>query len=123
MNAQTLGFPSSATARWLPRFAALALLFLAILFGSSAWASEGYNFGSDTTYRTLFEPDGRFGILNPRLIIWIFAQLHLLFAAFVLAVPMFAVIIEVIGLIQKDRVKGKQYDELAHEFTRLLGTA
>ena len=123
MNAQPLGIPSSTNARWLPSSAALALLFLAILFGSSAWASEGYNFGGDATYRTLFEPEGRFGILNPRLIIWILAQLHLLFAAFVLAVPMFAVIIEVIGLIQKDRAKGQQYDDLAHEFTRLLGTA
>ena len=54
MNAQTLGFPSSATARWLPRFAALALLFLAILFGSSAWASEGYNFVMRHLFRETF---------------------------------------------------------------------
>ena len=44
------------------------------------------------------------------------AQLHLLFAAFVLAVPIFAFIIEVIGYKTGD----ERYDRLAHEFTKLL---
>ena len=58
----------------------------------------------------------RFPVVGSRVAIWVVAQLHLLFAAFVLAVPIFAVIIEFIGF----RTKDPRYDELAHEFTKLL---
>src|SRR5438552_12261412 len=47
------------------------------------------------------------------------AQLHLLFAAFVLAVPIFAFIIEVIGYKTGDL----RYDRLAQEFTKLLSVS
>lgn len=57
--------------------------------------------------------------IGSRVAIWIAAQLHLLFAAFVLAVPMFALIIEFIGY----RTKDKRYDKLAHEFTKLLSVS
>ena len=49
-------------------------------------------------------------------LVWIAAELHLLFAAFVLAVPIFAFIIELIGYMTGD----KRYDRLAYEFTKLL---
>ena len=64
-------------------------------------------------------PDyGDFGLfgLDRRGAVWIAAQLHLLFAAFVLGVPMFAIVIEAIGMFGGD----KKYDKLAKEFTRLL---
>ncbi|MGQ0563396.1 MAG: cytochrome ubiquinol oxidase subunit I [Gemmatimonadota bacterium] len=48
--------------------------------------------------------------------IWISAEVHLMFAAFVLGVPMFAVVVEAIGIFKKD----ERYDRLAKEFTRLL---
>ena len=51
--------------------------------------------------------------------IWAVAQLHLLFAAFVLAVPLFAFIIEVIGYKTGDQ----RYDRLAHEFTKPLSVS
>ena len=54
--------------------------------------------------------------LDRRGAVWIAAQLHLLFAAFVLGVPMFAVVIEAIGMVSRD----EKYDKLAKEFTRLL---
>jgi cytochrome bd-type quinol oxidase subunit 1 len=57
--------------------------------------------------------------LNPRKTVWFVAQLHLLFAAFVLGVPIFAVIVEFIGWRTGDR----RYDRLAQEFTRLLAAA
>ena len=57
-----------------------------------------------------------FPVVGSRVAIWVVAQLHLLFAAFVLAVPLFAFIIEVIGYKTGD----PRYDKLAHEFTRLL---
>ncbi len=57
--------------------------------------------------------------LNPRNVVWFVAQMHLLFAAFVLGVPLFAVIVEFIGW----RTGDHRYDKLAHEFTRLLAAA
>ena len=57
--------------------------------------------------------------LSPRGVIWFVAQLHLLFAAFVLGVPIFAVIVEYIGWRNGDI----RYDRLAREFTRLLAAA
>jgi cytochrome bd-type quinol oxidase subunit 1/cytochrome c551/c552 len=66
------------------------------------------------------EPEYRkFPVIGSRVAIWIVAQLHLMFAAFVLAVPIFALIIEYIGY----RTKEKRYDDLAHEFTKLLSTS
>jgi cytochrome bd-type quinol oxidase subunit 1 len=61
----------------------------------------------------------RFPVVGSRVAIWAVAQLHLLFAAFVLAIPIFAVIIEAIGYKTKDL----RYDRLAHEFTKLLSVS
>ena len=80
-------------------------------------------FGGDTAYREAVDPDGPFSWLSPRVIIWVLAQLHLLFAAFVLAVPMFVLLIEVVGIRTKDPVESKKYDDLAHEFAKLMTTA
>lgn len=57
--------------------------------------------------------------LGNRTAVWIVAQLHLMFAAFVLGVPIFAFITEIVGVITKER----RYDELAREFTKLLAMA
>ena len=59
---------------------------------------------------------GDFPVIGSRAAIWIAAQLHLFFAAFVLGVPMFAVVAEAIGIFTKE----ERYDKLAKEFTRLL---
>ena len=63
-------------------------------------------------YRNFFGIDGR-------LIVWIVSQLHLMFAAFVLAVPLFVVIIEMIGAKSND----VKFDNLARELTKLLSAA
>jgi cytochrome bd ubiquinol oxidase subunit I len=61
----------------------------------------------------------RFPRVGSRVAIWMVAQLHLLFAAFVLAVPIFAFIVEAIGYKTGDL----RYDRLAHEFTKLLSVS
>jgi cytochrome d ubiquinol oxidase subunit I len=61
----------------------------------------------------------RFPVVGSRVAIWAVAQLHLLFAAFVLAIPIFALIIEAIGYKTGD----VRYDRLAHEFTKLLSVS
>ncbi len=109
--------------RWMPPAAMLALVGLGLLLGTSALAGGTDPFGGDVSYRPFFEEGDTLGFLNPRVIVWILAQLHLLFAAFVLAVPMFVLVMEVIGYRSDDPVKAKQYDGLAYEFARLLTTA
>jgi cytochrome bd-type quinol oxidase subunit 1 len=59
---------------------------------------------------------GNFPVVGSRVAVWIAAQVHLMFAAFVLGVPMFAVVMEGIGIASRD----EKYDRLAKEFTRLL---
>ena len=59
---------------------------------------------------------GDFPIIGSRAAVWIAAQLHLFFAAFVLGVPMFAVVAELVGMLNKE----ERFDKLAKEFTRLL---
>jgi cytochrome bd ubiquinol oxidase subunit I len=61
----------------------------------------------------------RFPMTGSRVAIWAVAQLHLLFAAFVLAVPIFALIIEAVGYKTGD----PRYDRLAYEFTKLLSVS
>ena len=57
--------------------------------------------------------------LGNRPAVWVVAQLHLMFAAFVLGVPIFALITEIIGVVTRER----RYDDLAREFTKLLAMA
>ncbi|MGH7447448.1 MAG: cytochrome ubiquinol oxidase subunit I, partial [Longimicrobiales bacterium] len=59
---------------------------------------------------------GDFPVIGSRAAVWVAAQVHLLFAAFVLGVPMFAVGCEAIGMFSRD----DRYDRLSKEFTRLL---
>jgi cytochrome bd ubiquinol oxidase subunit I len=59
---------------------------------------------------------GNFPVVGSRVAVWIAAQVHLMFAAFVLGVPMFAVVCELIGIVSKEA----RYDKLSKEFTRLL---
>src|SRR3990172_4726865 len=56
-----------------------------------------------------------FPIFGSRLAVWAVAQIHLNFAAFILGVPIFAVIIEIMGW----RTGDKRYDWLAHEPVKL----
>jgi len=58
-----------------------------------------------------------------RIIIWSIAQQHLYFGSFVLAVPIFCMIIELVGLLVKDPVMAKKYDDLAHLMVKISLTA
>lgn len=70
--------------------------------------------------QTLPEANYReFGRGGARLLIWVVAQLHLMLGAFMLGVPIFAVIVEVIGW----RTKDAKMDMLAWDFTKLFALA
>ena len=83
-------------------------------------ADEAEDAAEEARTRLYEEAEYRtFPVVGSRVAIWAVAQLHLLFAAFVLAVPLFAFIIEVIGYKTGD----PRYDQIAHEFTRLLSVS
>jgi cytochrome bd ubiquinol oxidase subunit I len=90
---------------WLVAWLALMAVALLVLAGP-VWAQEGLE----------VRAYGDFPVLGSRVAVWIAAQVHLMFAAFVLGVPMFAVVMEAVGIWGKD----ERYDRLAKEFTRLL---
>jgi hypothetical protein len=69
-------------------------------------------FAEENVYRTLHGIDSR-------KLVWFIAQMHLYFGAFVLGVPLFAVIIEFAGWRGNDQ----KLDKLAYEFTSLLSVA
>jgi len=85
---------------------ALLALLLLVLLASQAQALE------TNVYRQVVG-------LDSRKLIWFLAQMHLFFGAFVLGVPLFAVIIEIIGW----RNGEGRFDKLAYEFTSLLSVA
>jgi cytochrome bd ubiquinol oxidase subunit I len=111
----------SNVVRWLPIGGMFSLVVVGVLLGGAAFAADPY--GGDVQYRELFTEDSTLGFLNSRVIVWILAQLHLLFAAFVLAVPMMVLLLEYLGHKSKDAKAAKQYDDVAHEFARLMTTA
>ncbi len=57
--------------------------------------------------------------VSSRGIVWIIAQMHLFFGALVLAVPLFVLVIELIGVRSGD----DRYDDMAHEFMKISITA
>jgi len=60
-----------------------------------------------------------FPVIGSRTLVWVIAEWHLMFAAFVLGVPIFVIITEIIGVVKKSR----RFDDLAKEFTRLLAVS
>ena len=57
--------------------------------------------------------------LPSRKVIWFVAQMHLYMGSFVLAVPMFVVVVEYAGF----KTNSKKFDDLAYEFCSLLSVA
>jgi cytochrome bd-type quinol oxidase subunit 1 len=56
---------------------------------------------------------------SSRTVVWAIAQMHLIFGALVLAVPIFVLVIEFIGFKTDD----DRYDDMAHEFMKVSITA
>ncbi len=57
--------------------------------------------------------------VSSRAVVWVVAQMHLFFGALVLAVPIFVLVIELIGVKTRDQ----RYDDMAHEFMKISLTA
>ncbi len=61
----------------------------------------------------------RYGSLDNRTLIWFVTQQHTYFGGFVLALPIFCVILEFAGLIARDRASAIRYDRLARDFLQV----
>src|SRR5256714_996994 len=84
----------------------------ALLLAATALPAAAQEAAREPAYRA-------FPVIGSRLAVWAIAQLHLNFAAFILGVPIFAVIIEIIGW----RTGAPRYDWLSHEFVKLIFAA
>jgi cytochrome bd-type quinol oxidase subunit 1 len=87
---------------------------LAIAFGLVGLPALGLAQDAPTSVATAYRDLPQLG--GSRNLIWVIAQLHLLLAGFVLGVPIFAWLCEVVGW----KTGEKRYDKLAKEFTKLL---
>ncbi|MDP3767508.1 MAG: hypothetical protein Q8S13_05800, partial [Dehalococcoidia bacterium] len=88
------------------------LLAAACVFLALVLPAEAQEAAKDPAYRA-------FPLIGSRLAVWAIAQLHLNFAAFILGVPIFAVIIEIMAW----RTGDARYDWLSHEFVKLTFAA
>ena len=59
------------------------------------------------------------GSVDSRLLVWFVTQQHTYFGGFVLALPIFCVLIEFLGLIARDPALSARYDRLARDFARV----
>lgn len=99
--------------RWqagrLSSFIGIFPIVIPILLTASLSFAQGEASPSSVDYRDV-------PYIGSRNLIWIVAQLHLLFGAFILGVPVFAWICEIIGVWTKE----ERYVKLAREFTNLV---
>src|SRR5947209_20338169 len=94
------------------RWAGFGLAVVVVALALTALPALAQEAAKEPTYRA-------FPLIGSRLAVWAVAQLHLNFAAFILGVPIFAVIIEAIGW----RNGEAQYDWLSHELVKLTFAA
>ena len=116
----------------------LGLSLIGILAGGLAWGSgndqtvshiEGTP-GTDIYYQTpgsiqglsaknLTSEYSDIPFVNNRLVIWFVTQQHTYFGGFVLALPLFSLLLEFIGMTRRQQNARRQYDGLAHDILRV----
>ena len=118
----------------------LPLISSAVLAQEAAPAAEAkVEMGKDVYYKTEGPVSGKgfpqmttadypsyslpYPLSENRVIIWVLAQQHLYFGSFVLAVPIFCMVIELVGMMVRDKAMAKKYDHLAYTFVKISLTA
>ena len=102
---------------WLPKVKPASLfgwsvVWTLLLLPACVWAQDAATQAMSVEYRDI--PG-----VGSRNVVWVIAQQHLLLAGFVLGVPIFAWVCEIVGW----KTKEARYDTLAKEFTKLLTSA
>ncbi len=98
--------------RWRPLLLALGTVALTVALPDLGLGAEDTG-GPAPTPTAADYP--RIAGVTGRPVVWALAQMHLFLAAFVLAVPMFVVAIELTGVLTGD----DRYDRMAHEFMKI----
>jgi cytochrome bd ubiquinol oxidase subunit I len=112
------------------RFAGFMLVVLLLMTANMAAAEDLQN-SKDVYYKTDGIPVGppaptsetivypRYGSFDSRLLVWFVTQQHTYFGGFVLALPIFCVIMEFAGLMVRDRSTALRYDQMARHFLKV----
>ena len=91
----------------------------------------GTELSTDVYYQTEGTPSGpsapaseairypRLGSIDSRTLVWFVTQQHTYFGGFVLALPLFCVIMEAAGLMVRNRSSAARYDAMARDFLRV----
>ncbi len=111
------------------------LALLAVPLGAAAVSENttgpATETATDVYYKTTGVPNGppapagdastypRYGSLDNRTFVWFVTQQHTYFGGFVLALPIFCVILEFAGLVTRDRAAALRYDQTARDFLRV----
>ena len=114
---------------------AVVLALLVIPFGAATLAGSDSGPADETAtdvyYQTPGVPSGppapvgdpltypRYGSLDNRTFVWFVTQQHTYFGGFVLALPIFCVILEFAGLVTRNRAAAVRYDQTARDFLRV----
>lgn len=116
-------------------FRIFAFLCLFFLFSSQASVvlSEDVPYGEptrDVYYQTQGVPQGlaaediesvypQWGLVDNRILIWMVTQQHTYFGGFVLALPLFALLLEFLARSRRDPEAAKHFDDLARDILRV----
>jgi len=117
------------------RVIGVATLLLAVLAASAIdWGLHSQSFAESSTdlyFKTPGTPQGppapspqetvysRIGSLDSRLLVWFITQQHTYFGGFVLALPIFCVLLEFLGLSSRKPALALRYDGLAHDLAKV----
>ena len=122
--------PGTSKKRSSHLIAGLLIAFVLLASFGTAIAA-GVERSKDVYYHTDGIPSGppapsseaivypRYGSFDSRLLVWFVTQQHTYFGGFVLALPMFCMIMEFVGLMVRDRSTASRYDQMARDFLKV----
>ncbi len=112
----------------------VALIAIVLAVSWIGWGSQSPSFAEDATdlyFKTPGTPQGppapspqetvysRIGSFDSRLLVWFVTQQHTYFGGFVLALPIFCVLLEFLGLSSKKPALALRYDGLARDLAKV----
>ncbi|MEQ1563553.1 MAG: cytochrome ubiquinol oxidase subunit I, partial [Nitrospiraceae bacterium] len=115
-------------------FWSVALIAMVLAVSWIGWGSQSPSFAEDATdlyFKTPGVPQGppapspqetvysRIGSFDSRLLVWFVTQQHTYFGGFVLALPIFCVLLEFLGLSSKKPALALRYDGLARDLAKV----
>ena len=115
----------------IPVFLLLVALSCSLVAPSPGWpVAEASSLTEDVYYKTEGIPQGppaantestypQWQPLNNRIVIWLVTQQHTYFGGFVLALPLFAFLLEFFGVSRRDPQAAKRYDGLGRDILRV----